>query len=101
MQGSSLAWFGAVRVGTTADYKLTFQNVTDRPITVKGFKSPVGRVAVKWNKTRIAPQETVEFTITLKADREGYTSDHVDIETDSKNQPTVQVSVMFIGQKAS
>ncbi len=101
VQGSSLAWFGAVPIGKPADYKLTFKNVTERPITVKGFKSPGGRVSVKWNKARIAPQEDVEFTVTLAPDREGYTADHVDIETDSKNQPTVQVSVMFIGQKAS
>ncbi len=47
VQGSSLAWFGAVPIGKPADYKLTFKNVTERPITVKGFKSPGGRVSVK------------------------------------------------------
>lgn len=99
VQGSSLAWFGAVPVGKAAEYKLTFKNVTDRPIGVKGFTSPTGRVTVKWNRSRIPSQEDVEFTIALIPDREGYTADHVDIETDSKNQPVVQVSVMFIGQK--
>ncbi|MCU0454168.1 MAG: DUF1573 domain-containing protein [Bacteroidetes bacterium] len=99
VQGSSLAWFGAVPLGKPSDYRLVFKNVTDRPIGIRGFKAPTGRVTVKWNKARIASQEDVEFTITLTPDREGYTSDHVDIEIDSRNQPIVQVSVMFIGQK--
>lgn len=99
VQGSSLAWFGAVPVGRSSEYKLIFKNVTDRPIGIRGFRSPTKRVAVKWSKARVASQEDVEFIITLTPDREGYTADHVDIETDSRNQPLVQVSVMFIGQK--
>jgi hypothetical protein len=99
VQGSSLAWFGAVPVGKSAEYKLTFKNVTDRPIGIKGFASSSGRVVVKWSKNRLASQEDVDFTVILTPDREGYTADHVDIQTDSKNQPVVQVSVMFIGQK--
>jgi hypothetical protein len=101
VQGSSLAWFGAVPLGRPAEYKLTFKNVADRPIGIRGFKTPTGRVNVKWSKNRVAPQEDVDFIITLTPDRAGYTSDHVDIETDSRNQPLVQVSVMFIGQKPS
>lgn len=99
VQGSSLAWFGAVPVGRSAEYKLTFKNVTDRSIGIRSFKSPTGRVVVKWSKSRVASQEDVEFNVVLMPDREGYTADHVDIETDSKNQPVVQVSVLFIGQK--
>ena len=100
VQGSSLAWFGSVRVGNPVEYKLTFENVTGRAISIKGFKSPTGRVRVTWDKARVAPTEKVELTIRLAPDREGYTSDHVDLETDSKNQPVVSISVMFIGQKA-
>lgn len=101
VQGSSLAWFGAVPLGKAVEYKISFRNVTDRAIAIKGFKSPTRRATAKWNKVRLAPQDSVDITIVLTPDREGYTSDHIDIETDSKNQPTVSVSVMFIGQKAS
>ncbi len=101
VQGSSLAWFGAVPVGKRVEYKLSFQNITDKSIGIKSFKSPSGRVTVKWNKDRVAPNDTDELLIVLMPDREGYTSDHIDIETDSRNQPVVAVSVMFIGQKAS
>ncbi len=101
VQGSSLAWFGAVPVGKRVEYKLSFQNVTDKAIGIKSFKNPSGRVSVKWNKDRVAPNDTVELLIVLMPDREGYTSDHFDLETDSRNQPMVSVSVMFIGQKAS
>lgn len=101
VQGSSLAWFGAVPLGKRAEYRLSFQNVTDRTIGIKSFKSPSGRVNVKWNKDRVAPGDTLELLIVLSPDREGYTSDHVDVETDSRNQPVVSISVMFIGQKSS
>lgn len=101
VQGSSLAWFGAVPVGKRVEYRLSFQNVTGKSIGIKNFKSQSGRVTVTWNKDRVASNDTVEFLIVLMPDREGYTSDHVDVETDSRNQPVVSISVMFIGQKPS
>lgn len=101
VNGTSLVWFGTVGFGKQADQKLSLQNITDHPITIKGFTGGTDRVLVTWDKKRIGPQETVELVVKITANKEGYTADHVDVETDSKNQPKVTINVSFIGVKGS
>lgn len=101
VSGSSLVWFGSVNVGTTADQKMTFQNISGKTLTIVATDVSNPRLTVKTPKKKLAPNEAVELTITIKADKEGYTADHIDLRTDSKNQSKVTLNVSFIGTKGS
>lgn len=100
-EGSSLVWFGTAPVGKPAEQKITFKNLTDRVIVVKGFTAPTGRVTLTWDKKKVNPQEDLTLVVKVNIDKEGYTADHVDLDTDSKNQPKVMINVSFIGVKGS
>ncbi len=99
--GTSLLWFGSVRLGTEAVQRITFRNITDKPITITATKSSAPRIKVTTSKKRLAPDDTVDITVQLTADKEGYTPDHIELRTDSKNQSVVTINVSFIGLKGS
>jgi len=99
--GTSLVWFGTVNVGTRSEQKIAFKNVTDKPISILSMPASNPRFSVSTPKKKLAPNETVEITITVSADKEGYTADHIDLITDSKNQSKVTINVSYIGLKGS
>ncbi|OGU29076.1 MAG: hypothetical protein A2X67_08775 [Ignavibacteria bacterium GWA2_55_11] len=101
MNGTSLVWFGTVTVGSQAEQKITFTNSTNKPITIRNSVPSSPRLKVFTDKKRLAPNDSVEVVVTVRADKEGYTTDHIDLQTDSKNQPKVTINVSFIGTKGS
>jgi hypothetical protein len=101
VNGSSLVWFGSVAVGGTMEQKMSFRNVSEKTITILGIDVSHPRLTVTVPKKKLAPAEEVELTVTVKADKEGYTADHIDLRTNSKNQSKVTVNVSFIGTKGS
>lgn len=99
--GTSLLWFGSLIVGTESEQQIVFRNVSRKTITISSTEPSAERLTVTTSKKRLAPNETVEVTVKVKADKEGYTPDHIDLRTDSRNQSTVTINVSFIGLKGS
>jgi len=99
--GTSLLWFGSLAVGSESEQRIVFRNVTDKPITISSVTPSASRIIVTTSTKRLAPNETVDITVKVKADKEGYTPDHIDLRTDSKNQSNVTINVSFIGIKGS
>ncbi len=99
--GTSLLWFGSMKVGSVAEQRIVFRNITGKPITITAAKPSDARITVTTSKKKLAPNETVDITVTVKADKEGYTPDHIDLRTDSKNQSIVTINVSYIGLKGS
>jgi len=99
--GTSLLWFGSMQLGTNAEQRIIFRNVTDKPIRISSAQPSASRISVTTSTKRLKPNETVEITVKVRADKEGYTPDHIDLRTDSKNQSVVTINVSFIGLKGS
>lgn len=96
---SSLMWFGNITVGKTQERTITFRNVSDHQITVRNTAGSSPRVAVKFDKKTLAPSDSVIVTVVVTAEKPGYANDHFLLQTDSKNQPKVEMKVSYIGVK--
>ncbi len=92
-------WLGNVSVGKQVEQQLTFTNRTNRVITVKEISYSNPTITAKSGQKRIAPSDTLSVTITAVPTKTGYDTGTVNIVTDSKNQPNVELKVYFIGQK--
>lgn len=96
---SSSVWLGNITLGKQAEQTVAFKNTSGKPISIKGVKSSSNVIAGKVDRTLVGPADTLKITVTATAAKEGYSSDHLILQTDNKNQPTVEVKVYFIGSK--
>jgi len=94
---TNLVWLGNVPVGGTVTQTVSFRNMSNRPLTIRGTGSSVATVLVKPNKTVVQPKDSVTVQITVKAMRTFYANERFWLELDSKNQPRVDMRVSFIG----
>jgi hypothetical protein len=96
---SSSVWLGNIVVGKSAQQVVTLANTSSKAIVVKEITSASGVITAKADKSTIAVGDTLRVTIKVTADKEGYVNDHLVIQTDSKNQPSVELKIYFIGSK--
>ncbi len=97
--GSSLVWFGNMAVGDISERSLVLVNTSERTIKIKKLSASSPSIKTDLIKNTVRPNDTIDIKITLKADKVGYTSETVTIETDSKFQPSMEARISFIGKK--
>lgn len=98
---SSTLWIGTIPVGKSASQELTFKNLSGKTLTIKNAVSKNPGIIVKPASTSVPPSGELKVSITIQSNQEGYVSEEVYLETDSKNQPRVPLRVSFVGVKPS
>jgi hypothetical protein len=96
---SVLLWFGTVNVDKTSEQSTYLKNVSEHPIKIKGFAVSSPSISVKLEKRTLNPNDSLDIQVTIKAEKVGYSNEHFTVETDSKNQPSVEMRVSYIGKQ--
>jgi hypothetical protein len=92
-------WLGDIVVGKRAEQAISFKNLTGRTISVNAIVCSSDKMSAVSDKKRVGPADTVKVTISALAEKQGYESGTVTIQTDSRNQPSVDLKVYYIGRK--
>jgi len=92
-------WLGNIRVGKKVEQPITFTNVCGRTIAIRSITSTSPHISGETDQKRVDPSDTLTVVLTALPDKAGYETGTVSIQTDSKNQPTVDLKVYFIAQK--
>jgi hypothetical protein len=92
-------WLGNVPVGKKIEQSLTFTNHSRRTLTIKGIKSTSAKITAEAEQKKVGPSDTLTVKLTAIPDKVGYDNGGLTILTDSKNQPSVELKIYYIGQK--
>jgi hypothetical protein len=99
VSGSYSIWLGSTRVGEKAEQRLAFVNHTERVITIKKIATTAENLSATPDKLKVGPSDTLSVLVTTIPGKAGYNTGNVNIQTDSKNQPNVELKIYYIGQK--
>jgi hypothetical protein len=97
--GTFSIYLGNVTVGKTMQQPITFTNSSSKVIAIKKITSTSDRIIATTDQKRIGLSDTLTVVLTTHAEKLGYDTATLNILTDSKNQPTVELKVYYIGQK--
>jgi hypothetical protein len=92
-------WFGNISLGKQSEQGTSLKNITDHTIRIKNFTTSSPAIIVKLEKRMLNPNDTLHVQVTIKPDKIGYGSDFFTIETDSKNQPRVEIRASYVCEK--
>jgi Protein of unknown function (DUF1573) len=92
---SSLLWLGNIVLGKTLVQETSLKNISDHKIKIKNFTTSSPSLTIKMEKSVLHPNDTLRVQVTIKPDKPGYGNDHFTIETDSKNQPSVEMRTSY------
>ena len=93
---SSLIWLGNIILGKTFVQETSIKNISDHKIKIKNFTTSSPAINVKLEKKMLNPDDTLDVQVTVKPDKLGYGNDHFTIETDSKNQPLIEIRASYV-----
>ena len=96
---SSLLWLGNIGLGKIFVQGTALKNVSDHVIRIKNLTTSSSSINVKIEKKTLNPNDTLQMQVTIKPEKLGYGSDFFTIETDSKNQPRVEIRASYVGVK--
>jgi hypothetical protein len=96
---STLLWIGNIGLGKTIVQSTTLKNISDHIIKIKNLTTSSPAIIVNSEKKTLNPNDTLYVQVTIKPEKLGYGSDNITIETDSKNQPRVEIRASYIGVK--
>jgi hypothetical protein len=94
--GSSLIWFGNVSPGKTLTQGTSLKNISDHKIKIKNFTTSSPSIVVLLEKKTLNPNDTLSVQVTVQPEKLGYGNEHFTIETDSKNQPFVEIRAAYV-----
>ena len=92
-------WLGNITVGKKFEQLVKFTNSTNRTIDIRGITTSSPYVVAASDQKRVRPADTLTVNLSATPEKAGYDSCYLNIQTDSKNQPTVELKVYYIGQK--
>jgi len=90
---------GGVALGKEITQTMTLKNTTQKVIKLKNVSTTGKSVRAKADKIAINPADSVLITVTVVPEKEGFAYDYVVLQTDSNNQPRVEIRVSYIGVK--
>jgi hypothetical protein len=93
---SSLMWLGNIVLGKTLVQETSLKNISDHKIKIKSFTTSSSSLNVTLERKMLNPNDTLNVQITVKPEKLGYGSDHFTVETDSKNQPFVEIRASYV-----
>jgi len=92
-------WLGNIDVGKKIQQAFRFTNNSRSVLVIRGITSSSKQIAAHSDQKQVRPADTLTVVLTALADKVGYNAGTLSILTDSKNQPTVELRVYYIGQK--
>jgi hypothetical protein len=93
---ASQIWLGEPVVGKDTTETISFINVSDHKIRIKGVRTNSSFLSSQVRKTVLNPNDTLNVLVTINAKVPGYYRDDVvTLETDSKNLPDVPTGVVY------
>lgn len=94
---SGSLWLGNIGLGKTFVQGASFKNISDHVIKIKNFTTSSSYFDIKSEKKILNPSDTLNVQITVKPQKLGFNNnDYFTIETDSKNQPSVEIKISYI-----
>jgi hypothetical protein len=93
---SSLLWLGNIILGKTFVQETSIKNISDHKIKIKNVTTSSPSINVKLEEKMLNPSDTLNVLVTVKPEKLGYGNDHFTIETDSKNQPLVEIRAAYV-----
>jgi hypothetical protein len=93
---TSNLWFGNISLGKDSMQETSLRNTSDHIIKIKSFTTSSPSVNIKIEKKILHPNDTVNIQIAIKPEKIGFGNDYFSIETDSKNQPFVEIRVSYM-----
>ena len=93
---SSMIWLGNINLGKTLVQETSLKNISDHRIKIKNFTTSSSSISIKIEKKLLNPNDTLTVQVTIKPEKLGYGSDNFTIETDSKNQPRVEIRTSYV-----
>jgi hypothetical protein len=93
---SSLIWLGNISLGKTLVQRTSLKNISNHRIKIKNFTTSSSSISIKIEKKMLNPNDTLNVQVTIKPEKIGYGSDNFTIETDSKNQPSVEIRTSYV-----
>ncbi len=93
---SMFLWLGNISLGKTVVQGTSFKNISDHTIKIKNFATSSPAISITLEKRALNPNDTINVQVTVKPDKIGYGSDHFTIETDSKNQPSIEIRTSYM-----
>jgi Protein of unknown function (DUF1573) len=97
---SSLSvWMGNLTVGKKVEQPYEMRNVSGKTISILNVTSTSPTVTAAWDQKKVGPNDTLRIRLTALPEKNGYDTSTLNIQTDSKNQPSIEVKVYYIGQK--
>lgn len=89
-----LWWTSNLPVGQTITETRKFINASGHKLTVQGITSSAPSILQATTELKkLKSSDSIAITITLKAEKLGFIREHVFVQTDSKNQPQVDIPV--------
>ncbi len=99
VSSSHSVWMGNLAVGTRVNQPYPLRNVSGKTISILKVTSSSSSVTAETDQRKVEPNDTLKVMITAHPEKSGYDTSTLNILTDSKNQPNIEVRVYFIGQK--
>jgi hypothetical protein len=93
---SALMWLGNIGLGKTIVQGTSLKNISDHTIKIKNLTPSSSSIDAKIDRKMLNPNDTLYVQVTIKPEKLGYGNDHFTIETDSKNQPFVEMRVSYV-----
>jgi hypothetical protein len=93
---TSLLWLGNIVLGNSISQETWLKNISDHKIKIKNVSTSSPSIVAKIDEKTLNPNDTVRIQVTVKPDKVGYGNDHFTIETDSKNQPSVEIRTAYV-----
>jgi hypothetical protein len=99
VSGSYSVWLGSTLVGQKSEQRLAFVNRTERVITIRKVTTTAQNLTATADRMKVGPSDTLGVLVMTIPEKAGYNTGNVSIQTDSKNQPDVELKIYYIGQK--
>ncbi|RPI04432.1 MAG: DUF1573 domain-containing protein [Ignavibacteriae bacterium] len=93
---SSLLWLGNIVQGKTLVQNAGYKNISGRRIKINKFTTSSSSISVRLDKKVLNPNDTLQIQVSVKAEKPGYGSESFTLETDSKNQPRIEMRASFV-----
>jgi hypothetical protein len=93
---STLMFLGNIGLGKTLVQGTSLKNTSDHIIKIKNFTTSASSISIKIEKKMLNPNDTLIVQVTIKPEKLGYGSDYFTIETDSKNQPRIEIKTSYV-----
>jgi len=88
--------FDNIQPGVSAVKEMKLKNSTDKTIKITGFQLSSPVISIKMAKQVVKPNDTLAIEVTVTPQKEGYWTEKVTLETDSKNQPKMELRISYM-----